>query len=201
MVLKAHRPNAVLPKLAAIALLLLALAAAGCVKAHDIVRLPQKTPIAVAYVMDDDHQGLVGEVPDSLKKEVAKVLGERNLEPFEIPFQSYAQVFVPVRDSKKRLLRLSNSEAPYSLLVETKAVYFAQLSGRYRWTVSLKLTVAAKEGAAEPMTASTELSTFMDFEHEKEAQTVASIAEDLARRAGTLLDEFLSAADSAEKKN
>lgn len=180
--------------------LALAVLASGCVKSRDVVKLPEKTPIAVAYVMDDEFNGLVGEPPAQLKEEVAKVLAERNLEPVEIPFQSYSQVFVPVRDSKKRLARLANGEAPYTLLVEANASFFAQLSGRYRWTVSFKLGVSGKDESLEPMFSAAELSTFVDFEHEKEQQVVASIADDLARRAGALLDEYLSAASAPEKK-
>ncbi|MBR2980270.1 MAG: hypothetical protein IKC51_10115 [Myxococcaceae bacterium] len=182
--------------------LLAALAfAAGCVKTAPVVKLPEKTPIAVAFVLDDDHQGLVGEVPEALKKEVSAVLAERNLDLFEIPFASYAEVFVPVRDSQRRLARLTNSEAPLTLLVETKAVYFAQLSGRYRWTVSLNLSVARKDGSIEPLSSASDLSTFVDFEHQKEPAVISSIASDLARRVGALLDEFLSAGDLVEKKN
>lgn len=176
------------------------LLAAGCVKSHPVVKLPEKTPIAVAFVLDDDHQGLVGEVPDALKGEVKQILVERNLEPFEIPFSSYAQVFVPIRDSQRRLARLTNSEAPLTLLIETKALYFAQLSGRYRWTVSLKFTVARKDGTTAPLSTATDLSTFVDFEHQKESAVIATIASDLARRVGALLDEFLSANDLVEKK-
>lgn len=182
-----------------IALAALALAA-GCVKSQQIVKLSEKTPIAVAFVLDDDQQGLIGEVPQALKKEVGATLAERNLDLFEIPFASYAEVFTPVRDSQRRLARLTNSDAPLTLLVETKAIYFAQLSGRYRWTVSLKLSVARKDGSVEPLMSSTDLSTFVDFEHQKEPAVIASIASDLARRVGALLDEFLGASDLVEKK-
>ncbi len=197
MVLTTRRP----PLFQALIALAALASAAGCVKSHPIVKLPEKTPIAVAFVLDDDHQGLVGEVPDALKREVGQVLAERNLDLFEIPFASYAKVFAPVRDSQRRLARLTNSEAPLTLLVETKAIYFAQLSGRYRWTVSLKLTVARQDGSAEPLMRSSDLSTFVDFEHQKEPAVIASIASDLARRVGALLDEFLGASDLAEKKN
>ncbi len=197
MVLKTRR---LLP-LHALALLAALAFAAGCVKSHPVVKLPEKTPIAVAFVLDDDHQGLVGEVPEALKKEVSAILAERNLDLFEIPFSSYAEVFAPVRDSQRRLARLTNSEAPLTLLVETKAVYFAQLSGRYRWTVSLNLSVARKDGSVEPLSSATDLSTFVDFEHQKEQAVISSIASDLARRVGALLDEFLSAGDLVEKKN
>ncbi|MDR0966253.1 MAG: hypothetical protein LBM75_07120 [Myxococcales bacterium] len=197
MVLKKSAPLLFLTALSVLAL------ASGCVTTAPIVKLPEKTPIAVAFVLDNDHEGLVGEVPEALKREVSQVLAERNLDLFEIPFSSYAPVFAPVRDSQRRLARLSNSEATLTMLVETKAVYFAQLNGRYRWTVNFKLNVARKDAASDPFGVVADLSTIVDFEHQKEPEVIASIASDLARRVGALLDEFLAASDLslAEKKN
>ncbi|MGI5862227.1 MAG: alpha-amylase family glycosyl hydrolase [Myxococcales bacterium] len=164
---------------------------AGCVKRAPVVRLPQKTPVAVAFVLDYEQQGELAEVPDSLKRRVNEALRARNLEPFELPFDSYSKLFVPVRDTQRRLARLKNGEAPLTLLVETKSVFFSQLNGRYRWMVYTRLSIAKKDGSTEPMTVSMDQSAFVDFEHQREAAAVEAVSGEIANRVGALLDDFL----------
>ena len=183
----------VLRKLVPLLLASALVAGTGCVKRAPIVRLPEKTPVAVAFVLDYEQQGELAAVPEALKRQVNDALRARNLEPFELPFDSYSKLFVPVRDTQRRLARLKNGEAPLTLLVETKSVFFSQLNGRYRWMVYARLSVAKKDGSAEPMTVSVDQSAFVDFEHQREAAAVEAVSGEISNRVGALLDDFLGA--------
>ena len=189
----------VLRKLIPLAAALALVATTACVKRAGLVRAPQKTPVAVAYVLDYEQQGEVAQVPESLKRRVDAALRERNLEPFELPFDGYAKLFVPVRDTQRRLARLANGEAPLTLLVETKAVFFSQLNGRYRWMVYTRLTVARKDGTVQPLTLAMDRAAFVDFEHQREPAAVEAVSGDIANHVGAMLDDFLGTAPAGSE--
>ncbi len=168
---------------------LLVLLSAGCVHSPRVVRMPEKTPVAVAFVLDGEHDSAVADVPDALKAKVLEQLKARNLDPKVLPFASYAPLFEPVRDTQRRLAKLANGGAPLVLLVETKAVFFSPLNGRYRWMIYARLTASKKEIA--PLTVSMDQSAFVDFQHQKEQEALTVTAQSIANRVGAVLDDYL----------
>lgn len=176
------------PRLLAAALLL-----GSCVPRLPVQQLSKRAQVAVAYVVDRERGPGLAAAPQALKGEVIKALSERNLEAQEIPFEAWAESFRAGRDSKRRLseLRRLVPGASHVLLVEAKASFFSQLSGRYRWLVSAKLLAAGREGSEEASEAQLDLPTFLDFAHEREAEAIASAAPAIAQRAGSLMDAVL----------
>ncbi|MBI5543536.1 MAG: glycosyl hydrolase [Deltaproteobacteria bacterium] len=169
----------------------LALAASGCVHKPPVLRLPDKTPVAIAFVLDGEHAAGASDVPEVLKKKVVEQLSARNLDARVLPFDSYAKLFEPVRDTHRRLAKLANGGAPLVVLVETKVVYFSLINGRYRWMVYARLSAAKKDGSTQPLTLSMDQSAFVDYEHEKEQAALGSVSNSIADRLGVLLDDFL----------
>lgn len=165
--------------------------AAGCVTTPRVVRLPEKTPVAVAFVLDREHEAGVSDVPEALKRKVLEQLAARNLEPKVLPFESYGRLFEPVRDTQRRLGRLSSVDAPLVVLVETKAVFFSALNGRYRWMVYARLTAAKKDGSVAPLTVSIDQSAFVEYAHEKAPEALSTLSQTIAERLGALLDDYL----------
>jgi glycosidase len=153
--------------------------------------MPEKMPVAVAFVMDGPHDSGVADVPEQFKALVLEQLSQRNLDGHVLPFASYAKLFEPVRDSQRRLSKLTNSEAPLVVLVEAKVAFFSQMNGRYRWMVYARLTAAKKDGSIAPLTVSMDQSAFVDFEHEKEPEALNSVGAIIADRLGVLLDDYL----------
>jgi glycosidase len=172
--------------------------AAGCLHTSKVVHLPEKTPVAVAFVLDGEHDSAVSDVPEALKTKVLEQLATRNLDAKVLPFDSYAKLFEPVRDTQRRLAKLANGGAPLVLLVETKAVFFSQLNGRYRWMIYARLTAGKRDGAVAPLTVSMDQSAFVDFQHEKEREAVTIVAQAVADRVGAVLDDFLGGEGAAK---
>ncbi|MGC4117044.1 MAG: alpha-amylase family glycosyl hydrolase [Myxococcales bacterium] len=170
--------------------------AAGCLHSPKFVRMPEKTPVAVAFVLDGEHDSAVADVPPALKEKVLEQLAARNLDPKVLPFDSYAKLFEPVRDTQRRIAKLSNGGAPLVLLVETKAVFFSQLNGRYRWMIYARLTASKKEIA--PLTVSMDQSAFVDFQHEKEPEALTVTSQSIANRVGAVLDDYLGGEGTAK---
>ncbi len=165
---------------------LLLVLCAGCLN-----RVPQQkaavaTPVTVGWALDTDRSADALTPPDALKGRLAETLNERNLTPNDVGALSGPKL------TPKRLEQLRLSEPTgWVLLVEARASFFSQLEGRFRWTVSVKLTASSKPG--EIIEDSFSVPAVLQFEHQREPQALAAVAADIASRAGTLLDQLLLA--------
>jgi hypothetical protein len=167
---------------------LIALAMSACLRPAPVVRAPESTRAAVSFVIDAEHGNEVGEPPALLEERVLEQLTARNLVPERAALDP---AFAQVRDSERRLAKLvRGTDAPLAVLVEAKAIYSSPMNGRWRWTVHARLTALRREHAA--LTRSMDLSTFVDFEHEREPAALSAAAPAIAERTGAMLDELLS---------
>jgi glycosidase len=163
----------------------------GCLKPVPATRLPRKTSIAVALVLDDPHHRQVRETPASLTTAVTKVLLSRNLVPRPLPFASFGHSFGRVRHSGRRLAamaKMAGDTMPLLLLVETQPMFYSQLSGRYRWNVHVKLTLRDRKGAS--VVDRFEIPAFLLFDHQRQPEAVNEVAPLIASRLAELLDGF-----------
>lgn len=167
--------------------LALLLALSACLPKVPLQRLPTKTPVTVAYVVDPQHLGDVASAPDAVKQAVAQVLAERNLEPAEVPLAALGGQ--RLTDARLDALLQAPGDAPLVVLVEARAQFFSQLDGRYRWEVGLTLSAARRGGAKAQE--KVELPVVLQFDHEREAAAVSAAADEVAARLGTLLDGLL----------
>ncbi len=173
----------------------LALLAGACMARSPRVRLNEPKPIAVAYLVDGDTGPATG-APDVLRRRVSEVLAQRNLEP---QTAHLAHDLAEVRDTSRRLDLLAAGEAPFVMLVELRASFFSALSGRYRWTVHARLSVAERNARSAATKVELELPAVLDFEHEREGEALASVAGVIAQRVGMLLDTFLAGRAGASR--
>jgi glycosidase len=175
------------------ALLFVAVAiGAGCLQKKPAVRLSERTPLAVGVVLDHELDPRVDEAPPALRKRLADVLSERNFEVKEVPLS--ATGFDGIRGSSRRFERLSEvaGDAPVVLLVETKAVFFSQLNGRFRWVVSVRITAGERRGRSVVESAQFDESAILEYDFEKEPEAVARAAGVIADRAGGLVDRLMA---------
>lgn len=175
-----------------IAVLLVIIVIGGCLKPSPATRLPRKTPISVAYIMDDPHQRQIRGAPAALTAEVLRVLEARNLQPGTLPVTTYGERFSRVRDSGRRmaaLAALAGQGSPLLLLVETQPVFYSQLSGRYKWNVYVKLTLRDRKGAT--VVDRFEAPAFLLFDHQRQAEAVEDVVPLISARLAELVDGFL----------
>ena len=167
-------------------LLLLMILCAGCVNRVPQPKATVATPVTVGWALDLDKSADALTPPDALTAALAATLNDRNLQPHDVGALSGPKL------TPKRLeqLRLQDPNG-WVLLVEARVSFFSQLEGRFRWTVSVKLTASSKPG--EVIEDSFSVPAVLQFEHQREPQALASVAHDIASRAGTLLDQLLLA--------
>jgi glycosidase len=172
--------------------LCLAIGLSGCLKPAEVLRLERPTPVALAVVVDDVHQREAGPAPEALWARLAGALLERNLVARRASAEALAD-FGRVRDTAGRLARLGalDPEAEAVLLVETQAVFYSQLAGRYRWTVYARLTLADRAAPQAALSERRELPVVLDFAHQRESEALEAAAESLARRVAALADDYV----------
>ncbi len=184
----------VLSKGAALTVITVATAfAAGCLHAPPQLRVENSTPVAVAYVLDNERSRTVQDVPEALKEAVAAALLERNLVAEPIPFERYREAFSQVRSTQRRFeLIQENATAPLVLLVETKPSFFSRSGGRYRWTVLAQVTAQPRKEGARPASDTLSEAVILMYDHEREPEAVTQAARQIGKRAGILFDELLA---------
>jgi len=164
---------------------------AACLRPAEVVRLDRPTRVAVAVVMDEVHRKAALPAPEELRARLDAALAERNLVASHLPEAALAD-FGRVRDTTRRLELLAAAEpqAEALLLVETQVVFYSQLSGSFRWTVYAKLSLAERGAEAAALGQSLELPVVLSFAHQREPAALTAAAEALAKRVGSLADDY-----------
>lgn len=168
---------------------------AGCIKSQPVQRLSSPRPMAVAIV--HDHGSSLGNVPEALATQIQGTLDARNLVMTTVPRGRYEEAFMRKRATRDRLQTLGGlvGDAPLSMLVETRAEYYSQLNGRYRWTVYVKFSLAKAGDPGPPVVSSFSLPVMLSFDHQREEDALAFAAGPVARKLGQELDDFLAGLD------
>lgn len=171
----------------------IALLCSACVHGAPPTRLPREEPVAVAYVVDQLRSRAVDDVPESVVREVEGALAPRNLVARKVPFTDVAVSYTVKRTTEHRLAQLAEfaDDARVLLLVELKVTFYSHLSGRWRWDVATKLTIATKDHLDEAVSSDHGIATFLDFEHQREPQALERAAPEIAVRVARLVDDFL----------
>lgn len=175
---------------AAVGLVVLALGALGCIPRVPQQRLAERAQVAVVYVVDRAGAGAPWTPPEALKAAVTQALDARNLEVVERPLEVLAGQ--RLTDARLAALAAAAPDAPFVLLVEQRVTFFSQIDGRYRWEVGTSLTAQRRGAAAvkEPF----ESAVVLQFDHQREAEALAEVADDVSGRAGRLFDGLLAGA-------
>jgi glycosidase len=166
---------------------------AGCIKPKPPVRYDKPFSVAVVLVRDDVLSKAAHPVPDALRAAVQQELQARNLRPAFVDPRAYQGFFNDVRDTERRLAYVAGLPEPadVTLLVETQATFYSQLSGAWRWTVYLKVSVIGRGDTRAPLTRQHDIPIALQYGHEREPEAVATLAPELARHAALLLDSYL----------
>jgi len=175
------------------ALPLIAAALSACVSVRStVVKAPRPTSVCVVALLDREDSRGVEPVPARVAERVGAALTERNLQPSALAAGLWEGEFASRRTTAHRVAWMaSHTDAELLLLLETKAVFYSALNGRYRWTVDGKATLVRRASPADATTGSFELPAFLDFEHEREARALEAGAAPIAEKIGSLADSVL----------
>jgi len=170
---------------------LMLLLASGCIGTTPPQRLAVATPI-VMHVQLESASGEPIAVPTVVTRELAAALAARNLQPSEAPENALGSA----RTTAKRVVALLQATAtgatPWVLLVEARARFFSQLSGRYRWEVELRTSLVPRDDPAAVQTSDLSVAAFLSFEHEREADALLFVRRQLVDDVGALVDRVLA---------
>lgn len=173
----------------------------ACVQARPAPKLAQPAAVRAAYIMGYADKPDITGVPDKVADEVAAVLGARNLQPQAPDLGALTPAFERKRATTDRLELLAaqatQAGEPFVLLVETTPRFYSLLSGRYRWDVDLRVTLAPTQALDQAQTHDWELSAFLDFSHQDHVDALVYSATPIADRVARLVDQFLTGYDGA----
>ena len=138
--------------------------------------------IQVLAVQDNVLSRNSSKVPPALLQTLKSELSLANIQPNIVELPSS---FQSIRQTEQRLEQLS---APV-LLIETQAEFFSQLEGRFRWTVSCKLTLMADDKGVLVREFNTPV--FHQFHHEREAEAILAAEEVIRQQLRGLIEDYL----------
>jgi len=167
---------------------------ASCLNSHHaVVKAPQAMDVAVASVMGFADRREVQPCPEAVDQVLDRVLSEHNLTPHHHREAAMLTAFEARRTTPHRLGWLAEIEpaAPLDLLVETEPRFYSQLSGRYRWTVDVHITLSPRAKPEEALTADVSIPVFLEFYREKEPEALVAASALIERDVSYLLDEYL----------
>lgn len=167
---------------------------AGCLSSHHAaVKAPSPMDVSAIAVMGYADRTDMAGVPAELLHAVDRVLTDRNLVGRASSDEALLSTFVARRTTSHRVEAMAGAfpDADLLLLVEAEPRFYSQLSGRYRWTVEVKLTVAPRERLGEAVTSQVTLPVFLEYYHEKEPEALRAATGLVERNLGYLLDEYL----------
>ena len=179
------------------AILAMAILWGGCLKASPTQRLQNETPISVALVHDLGNT--VVPVPSELEMKIRKALVARNLAVHTIDQESFETDFARKRASRDRYQSMTSLSqgAQLSLLLETRAQYFSQLNGRFRWTVYVKLSIGKAGEAGPASTTNFTVPVMLMYDHQRESDALTYAASTIASKTGKEIDDFVAGLDLA----
>lgn len=181
---------------------LLLLLAAACA--------PKQRPAALSPAVPTLYAGLLQPqapdapaipIPRAVQDEATRLLVVRGLQPTVVTDEALRGGLGPARTHPQRLAYLVANAGQHELfvLMETEAVFYAQIEGRNRWTVRVRLTVAPKDDVSHAIVEEFEVPVFLQFLHEKEERAVEEAGPLIARRLGALLDQVVAARAAAPR--
>ena len=158
----------------------------GCIKAPETLRAPSSKDLSTVAVLDllnvDSDQSSATLLPEELLSELSAQANAHNIVLQNQP--------IPALFQQQRLTpqRLENLEAP-SLLIETKAEFYSQLEGRFRWEVTLKLSLKQENG--QVLYRESNIPVFHQFHHQREQAALLAAAPVIRREVRRLLDDHI----------
>lgn len=170
------------------------LAVASCLPKQQPVQAASQIPTTFVGVMQTQESASVGDLPAAVQARLVQTVSERNLAPETLPAASWGEVFAKRRSTEPRarwLVEQGGVTHGLILLVETEVSFYAQLQGRYRWTVDVRATITGADDVSAGTTETFSVPVFLLFDHEREEEALMEAGPDIARKVGVMLDWYV----------
>ena len=154
----------------------------SCAPRVPMQQLSREEPLVLGLVADLAPGGRVPKAAPALAEEITRALSQRGLST-----RLFEGDLSAMRLTELRADALAGGPERWKLLVEVKARFFNQMTGRHRWNVSVRLSLAGPANVTEDF----EVPVYLDFENQREAEAIAVAASEVAARVGRLLDDAI----------
>jgi hypothetical protein len=172
-----------------IALLMLS----ACIKATPPVQVKVTADVATTITLATVDEARSDAVPKALTEALHSGLAAHNLRPSAV---SAPADFDTRRTTAHRLtwLTANAGTAPHVLLVETTAIRYGEISGRYRWAVDVTLSMAPIGDAEAATTARFSVPVHLQHAHQGATEALEAASLGIARRTRRLVNDYLGGA-------
>ncbi len=133
-------------------------------------------------------------LPESVQQALLATLTEHNLPATPLSAERFGPGLQGKRLSPHRLSWLAENAdgAKLIVLIETEVERYSELSGRYRWVVHLRTSVAPADNPSAAISRQTDFPVFLEHHHEREAEALLAAAPLLRRELSRLLDDWIA---------
>ena len=158
---------------------------AGCLPKDPAIQAA--TPIAVAVGAELTHvdDGAVTAFPPEASDRVQAALRAHNLSPQVVDITT-------TRNDSAQIDLMRASGAPWTLEIESRARFFSQMNGRYRWTVTTELSLHTGERVEDTLLHAIETPVFLEYAHEGEPEALIAAMPMIEREISAMLQEALT---------
>jgi len=155
----------------------------SCLKQTELSKAASAVELSTIAVIDDLQAQQSIPLPKELQESINKTLSSRNINSSLLP--------IPTSFQEQRLSeqRLKTIERYPTLLIETKALFYSQLNGRFRWEVQLHLTLA--HSADQRLQRQRTIPVFHQFHHQREEEALLAAETTILREMNLLIDDYL----------
>ncbi len=152
-----------------------------------------QTPKVLVGAVFDAAEAPVADASDRLDAAVASALSERGLRLVPVDDAALIAAFGDSRSSEVRLTRLAAAgDGELLVLVELAPSFFAQVAGRYRWSVPVTIQVAWRGAPEKALVRKHELPANLLYYHERESAAVDEVSPLVARHVASAVEAFLA---------
>ncbi|MCB9683081.1 MAG: hypothetical protein H6733_16575 [Alphaproteobacteria bacterium] len=178
---------------------LAALAAGGCAKKGQLVRVAQPIEVATAWVVDLDGKGAPVAAPASLVAAGDGVLQARNLVADPMDAATWGTSFERRRATPHRLSWITEHDDGEALvlLVELRPYYDNVTQGRYRWRVAAVVSVMPASAPERTLSEHFEIPVFLLYQYQGADDAMKAAQGEILRRLGKLVDTALQDPDGS----
>ncbi|MBK9645134.1 MAG: hypothetical protein IPO67_08290 [Deltaproteobacteria bacterium] len=166
----------------------------GCLPKTAPVRASAATPTALCVVLTKVNDGTLTSAPASLNKGLEEELVARNLTPSLVEIDAAAaDAFRARRSTPQRVEWLVSKRADAALivLVEAQVEYYTQMSGRFRWTVDVRVTASPASDLSQAVQSEFSVPVALQYQHEREEVALEEAGPVIERQVASVLDQLV----------
>lgn len=169
------------------------LLALGCGPKTPVEAATTPIPVDVALVASPMGSTEPRDAPERLAESVDALLTERNLVPRRIPASEWGAEFADRRllDQRAAWLAERPGHGDAVLLVDLEPRYFGFFSGRYRWSVTVGLTLRDLTRPDHVVTDTFEVPALLTWDHEREDAAIEAASVLIRKRIEDRVEDWL----------